>query len=62
MSRLPPLRLLTTFEAVARLGSMREAATALNVTQPAVTQALKALEEHVGAVLIDRSTRPARWP
>lgn len=60
MSRLPPLRLLTTFEAVARLGSMREAASALNVTQPAVTQALKALEDHVGAVLIDRSTRPAR--
>jgi len=60
LSRLPPLRLLTTFEAVARLGSMREAAAALNVTQPAVTQALKALEDHVGAVLIDRSTRPAR--
>lgn len=60
MSRLPPLRLLTTFEAVARLGSMREAASALNVTQPAVTQALKALEDHVGAVLIDRTTRPAR--
>jgi LysR family transcriptional regulator, glycine cleavage system transcriptional activator len=60
LSRLPPLRLLTTFEAVARLGSMREAASALNVTQPAVTQALKALEDHVGAVLIDRSTRPAR--
>ena len=60
MSRLPPLRLLTTFEAVARLGSMREAASALNVTQPAVTQALKALEDHVGAILIDRSTRPAR--
>ncbi|WP_159951471.1 LysR substrate-binding domain-containing protein [Rhizobium sp. 18065] len=60
MSRLPPLRLLTTFEAVSRLGSMREAATRLNVTQPAVTQALKALEEHVGAPLIDRTTRPAR--
>ncbi|TRL35975.1 LysR substrate-binding domain-containing protein [Rhizobium straminoryzae] len=60
MIRLPPLRLLTTFETFARLGSMREAATALNVTQPAVTQALKALEDHVGAVLIDRTTRPAR--
>lgn len=60
MSRLPPLRLLTTFEAVSRLGSMREAASRLNVTQPAVTQALKALEEHVGAPLVDRTTRPAR--
>ncbi len=44
---------------VARLGSMREAASRLNVTQPAVTQALKALEDHVGAPLLDRSTRPA---
>ncbi|MGZ9811396.1 LysR substrate-binding domain-containing protein [Pseudoroseicyclus sp. H15] len=60
MSRLPPLRLLATFEAVARLGSMRAAAASLNVTQPAVTQALKALEDHVGAPLLDRATRPAR--
>ncbi|NDV00209.1 LysR substrate-binding domain-containing protein [Pseudoroseicyclus tamaricis] len=60
MDRLPPLRLLATFEAVARLGSMRAAAASLNVTQPAVTQALKALEDHVGAPLLDRATRPAR--
>lgn len=60
MDRLPPLRLLATFEEVARLGSMRDAAAHLNVTRPAVTQALKALEDHVGAVLLDRSTRPAR--
>ena len=60
MSRLPPLRLLTTFEAVSRLGSMREAAAQLNVTQPAISQALKALEQHVGATLFDRSTRPAQ--
>lgn len=59
MDRLPPLRLLTTFEAVARHGSMQQAATLLNVTQPAVSQALKALESHVGAPLIDRSHRPA---
>jgi LysR family transcriptional regulator, glycine cleavage system transcriptional activator len=60
MDRLPPLRLLATFEEVARLGSMRDAAAHLNVTRPAVTQALKALEDHVGAVLLDRTTRPAR--
>ncbi len=59
MDRLPPLRLLTTFEAVARLGSMQQAATLLNVTQPAVSQALKALESHIGAPLVDRSHRPA---
>lgn len=60
MDRLPPLRLLATFEEVARLGSMRDAAAHLNVTRPAVTLALKALEDHVGAVLLDRTTRPAR--
>ncbi len=60
MERFPPLRLLTTFEAVARHGSMRLAAARLNVTQPAVSQALKALEEHVGTTLFDRTTRPAQ--
>jgi DNA-binding transcriptional LysR family regulator len=38
---------------------MREAAGALNVTQPAVSQSLRTLEAHVGASLLDRSTRPA---
>ena len=60
MDRLPPLRLLATFEAVARHGSMRLAAARLNVTQPAVSQSLRALEDHVGATLFDRTTRPAR--
>ena len=60
MDRLPPLRLLTTFEAIARHGSKRLAAERLNVTQPAVSQALKALEAHVGTPLIDRASRPAR--
>lgn len=60
MKGLPPLRLLTTFAEVARAGSMRAAAARLNVTQPAITQALKALEEHVQVPLFDRSTKPAR--
>ncbi|MCM2292568.1 LysR family transcriptional regulator [Allorhizobium sp. BGMRC 0089] len=60
MNRLPPLRLLTTFSEVARLGSMREAANRLNVSQPAVTQALRDLEDHIGVELLDRSKRPAR--
>jgi DNA-binding transcriptional LysR family regulator len=38
---------------------MREAASRLNVTRPAVTQGLKALEEHIGVALFDRSTKPA---
>ncbi|MEO1688390.1 MAG: LysR family transcriptional regulator, partial [Pseudomonadota bacterium] len=51
MRTLPPLRLLATFAEIARTGSMRDAAQSLNVSQPAVTQALRALEEHVGASL-----------
>ncbi|SIR27086.1 DNA-binding transcriptional regulator, LysR family [Rhizobium sp. RU20A] len=56
---LPPLRLLTVFETLTRLGTTQRAATALNVTQPAVSQAVKALEAQVGVLLFDRTTRPA---
>ena len=60
MSRnLPPLRLLSVFEAVLRRGGARAAAAELNVSQPAVSQAIKQLEAHIGAALLDRSTRPA---
>lgn len=59
MKRLPPLRLLTVFEAVARSGSMRTAAGELNVSQAAVSQAMRSLEEHIRSPLIDRTTRPA---
>jgi LysR family transcriptional regulator, glycine cleavage system transcriptional activator len=58
-SPLPPLRLLTVFEAVIRCGSVQRAAAELNVTQPAVSQSLRQLEDHVGMRLLDRSTRPA---
>ena len=56
---LPPLRLLSVFEAVLRTGSVQRAAAELNVTQPAISQALRQLEEHVGTKLLDRRTRPA---
>lgn len=58
MRRAPPLRLLTVFASVARLGSMRAAAEELNVSQPAISQALRSLEGHVGARLLDRSAKP----
>lgn len=60
MDRLPPLRLLLTFDAVARRRSMQLAAEELNVTPPAITQAIRALEAHIGVALMDRSTKPAR--
>ncbi len=60
MSRtLPPLRLLAVFETVLRRGSVREAASEMTVSQPAISQALRQLEEHVGTLLLDRATRPA---
>lgn len=58
--RLPPLRLLHVFEAVQRCGGLRAAAAELNVSQPAVSQALRQLEDFLGARLFDRRTRPAR--
>lgn len=59
MSRLlPPLRLLLAFEGVVRAKSMQRAAEELNVSQPAVSQALRQLEEFVGARLLNRRTRP----
>lgn len=57
---LPPLRLLTAFAAVARTGSIQSAAAELNVTQPAVSQAVRQLEQHCGLRLLDRGRRPAR--
>ncbi len=60
MKRLPPLRLLNVFETVHRAGSAKQAAAELNVSQSAISQALRQLEEHIGTTLFDRSTRPAR--
>jgi DNA-binding transcriptional LysR family regulator len=57
---LPPLRLLSVFAAVQRHGGLRPAAAALNVSQPAVSQALRQLEDFLGAPLLDRRTRPAQ--
>lgn len=59
MHRLPPLRLLSVFETVQRTGGVKQAAQALNVSQPAISQALRQLEAHVGVALLDRGTRPA---
>ncbi len=55
--RLQQLQLLLT---LARTGSMRAAATAMNVTQPALTKALKQLEEEFGANLVLRSPKGVR--
>ncbi|MBA5778849.1 pca operon transcription factor PcaQ [Stappia sp. F7233] len=49
------LRHLQAFLEVARRKSLTEAATALNITQPAVSKTLKELEEILGVSLMDRS-------
>lgn len=59
MDHLPSLRLLVTFDTVYRLGSMQRAAQVLNVTPPAVTKAIRQLEENIGTPLMDRSVKPA---
>jgi len=55
--RLPPLRSLVAFEAVARTGSVALAAEALNLTASAVSHRLKRLEEHLGRPLFNRTNR-----
>ena len=52
--KLPPLNAIRTFEAVARNLSFRKAAEELFVTEPAVSRAIKILEEHFQARLFER--------
>lgn len=52
------LRKLKSLLTVAELNSITEASKAVNLTQSAVSQQLKDLEEEVGLDLIDRSRRP----
>lgn len=52
--RLPPLTALRAFDAVARTGSVRRAATELHVTPGAVSQQLKVLEADLGVTLVRR--------
>jgi DNA-binding transcriptional LysR family regulator len=51
------LRQLTYFVAVARVGSFLGAATALDVPQPSLWRAVKALEAELGIALFERSGR-----
>ncbi|GHF65751.1 LysR substrate-binding domain-containing protein [Seohaeicola zhoushanensis] len=57
MQSLPPLGWLRTFEAAARHLSFTGAARDLNMTQSAVSQQVKALEEHLGQPLFIRRPR-----
>jgi len=56
---LPPLRALTAFEAAARLGSFRAAASELGITRSAISHQIKLLEERLGLSLFRRDARRA---
>src|SRR4051794_28535604 len=58
---MDPRRVLT-FRAVAHERSFSAAARALNLTQPAVSQQVAALEREVGAKLLDRDNAMALTP
>ena len=55
IDRLPPLTALRAFEAVARKLSFARAADELHVTKAAVAQQVRALEQEIGAPLVERS-------
>lgn len=48
---------LKFFSVLARCGSLAQAARVLNVSAPAVTRRLQAMERRIGGRLVDRSTR-----
>ncbi|QUM83423.1 MULTISPECIES: LysR substrate-binding domain-containing protein [unclassified Moritella] len=54
---LPPQRALLAFEAVSRLGSIGAASRELHVTQAAVSQQLKSLEQFLNCTLFIRNQR-----
>ncbi|MGR6808452.1 LysR family transcriptional regulator (plasmid) [Sphaerotilus natans] len=57
---MPDLRALETFVAVCDASSMVLAAERLGLSQSAVSQAIKSLEEDLELQLLDREVRPAR--
>ncbi|MFK7751606.1 MAG: LysR family transcriptional regulator [Sedimentitalea sp.] len=54
---MPSLSGLRAFAAFAQSGSVVAAGEALNVSHAAISQQLRALEQHMGVVLLDRSGR-----
>ena len=56
------LRHIEVFYAIMRAGSITEAARVLNVTQPAVSAALKQLESRLKMRLFDRAAAACRPP
>jgi len=56
--RLPSFSNLIAFDAIARHGTLTRAAEELNVSQPAISRRLAALEADLGQALFDRRSKP----
>ena len=56
-AKVPNLTSLRAFEAAARLGSFAEAAAELGLTPPAVSRAVRRLEDDLGSTLFHRAHR-----
>jgi LysR family glycine cleavage system transcriptional activator len=54
MARLPPFQTLQAFDAAARTLSFTAAARALNISQPAVSQQIRLLEDRLQVILFHR--------
>lgn len=59
-TRIPSLNWLRVFEAAARNESFARAAERLNMSAPAVSQQIRALEDHLGRKLFERGARDVR--
>ena len=59
---LPTLNSLRALSALAETGSLAEAAKRLNVTYPAVSQQVKALEAYLDTALLQRSATARNAP
>jgi len=60
MAQLPAFSGLTAFYAAVRHGTLTGAARELNVSQPAISRRIAALEADLGCALFDRAHKPAR--
>lgn len=58
--RYPSMTALRALDAVARLGSVSEAATELNLTPSAISHQIKSLEQTLGFALTERTGRNIR--
>ena len=60
MRRLPSLSGLEAFMQVARLGSVKAAATEMALSTPALSRRIQTLERHIGELLFDRDHHAMR--